>query len=174
MPGPVTTTHYDVAIEAHGLRRHGMLGRGVGMGNALYSIDFDSLPPEARSTIQLILSNGPFPYPGKDGSTFGNSFGDLPSGQYFEYTVPTPGASNRGARRIVARRTTAQLFFTACHYERVHVQGATKVEREQERLAATSSVDAEWRNGFYIITGMSLDMRNNINQAIKAKSIVPA
>lgn len=174
MPGPVTTTHYDMAIEAHGLRRHGMLGRGVGMGNALFSIDYDSLPPEARATIQLIVANGPFPYPVKDGSAFGNTFGDLPSGQYFEYTVPTPGVTNRGARRIVARRTTAQLFFTACHYERVQVQGgATKAERETERLAATGSVDTEWRNGFYIVTGMSLDLRNDINKAIKAKSIVP-
>jgi hypothetical protein len=35
-------------------------------------------------------------------------------------------------------------------------------------------VDAEWRNGFYIITGMSLDIRNDINHAIKAKSTEPA
>lgn len=170
MTGPVTTTHYDVAIEEHGMRRQGMLGRGGGMGNALFSIDYDRLPPEARTTITLIISDGPFPYPGKDGSYFGNSFGDLPSGRYLEYTVPTPGASNRGARRMVARCTTAQLFFTACHYERVHVQGGTKTERDQARIATTSTIDAEWKNGFYIITGMSLDLRNAVSNAIKAKS----
>jgi guanyl-specific ribonuclease Sa len=169
MSGPVTTTHYDAAIEEHGMRQHGMLGRGGGMGNSLFSIDYDRLPPEARTTITLIISDGPFPYPGKDGSYFGNSFGDLPSGRYLEYTVPTPGASNRGARRIVARCTTAQLFFTACHYERVHVQGGTKAERDQARIATTSTIDAEWKNGFYIITGMSLDLRNAISIAIKAK-----
>ena len=170
MSGPVTTTHLDQAIEEHGMRRHGMLGRGVGMGNALFSIDYDRLPPEARTTINLIISDGPFPYPGKDGSNFGNSFGDLPGGRYLEYTVPTPGASNRGARRIVARCTTAQLFFTACHYERVHVQGGTRLEKDQARAVATRNLDAEWRNGFYIITGMSLELRNAINKAIKVKS----
>ena len=170
MPGPVTTTHIDQALEEHGMRRHGMLGRGGGMGNSLFSIDYDSLPPEARTTIARIISDGPFPYPGKDGSAFGNSFGDLPSGRYLEYTVPTPGVTNRGARRIVARCTTAQLFFTACHYERVHVQGGTRDEKNAARVTATSAVDAEWRNGFYIVTGMTLDLRNNINAAIKAKS----
>lgn len=170
MPGPVTTTHLDKATEEYGMRRQGMLGRGAAMGNALYAIDYDRLPPEARTTIARIISDGPFPYPGKDGSLFGNGFGDLPSGRYREFTVPTPGISNRGARRIVARATTAQLFFTACHYERVHVQGGTKPEREQARVTATEAVDAEWRNGFYIITGMSLDLRNAISAAIKAKA----
>lgn len=170
MSGPITTTHMDQSIEEHGMRRQGMLGRGAGMGNALYAIDYDRLPPEARKTIELIITDGPFPHPGKDGSFFGNSFGDLPSGRYLEYTVPTPGLTNRGARRIVARCTTAQLFFTACHYERVHVQGGTHAERNQARVSATQSVDAEWRNGFYIITGMSSDLRHAVNAAIKAKS----
>ena len=169
MSGPVTTTHFEQAIEEHGMRRQGMLGRGSGMGNSLFSIDYDQLPPEAKTTIALILTDGPFPYPGKDGSNFGNSFGDLPSGRYLEYTVPTPGLTNRGARRIVARCSTAQLFFTACHYERVHVLGGTKSEREQARTQATNQVDPEWRNGFYVITGMSLELRNALNQAIKAK-----
>ena len=170
MPGPVTTTFIDQSLEEHGLRRHGMLGRGGGMGNSLFAIDCDSLPPEARTTIQRIISDGPFPYPGKDGSNFGNSFGDLPGGRYLEYTVPTPGVTNRGARRIVARCTTAQLFFTACHYERVHVQGGTQSEKSQARISATRAVDDEWKNGFYIVTGMSLDLRNAVNTAIKAKS----
>jgi ribonuclease T1 len=167
MPGPVTITYLDQSIEQHGMRRQGMLGRGTGMGNALYAIDYDRLPPEARRTIALIISDGPFPYPGKDGSYFGNNFGDLPSGRYREYTVPTPGVANRGARRIVARCTTGQLFFTACHYERVQLQGGTNTERRQARVDATHSIDAEWRNGFYIVTGMSPDLRDAISKAIK-------
>ena len=173
MANPVTTSEkYDMALEEHAMRRSGMLGRGGGMGNALYSIDYDKLPPEACHTISLIISNGPFPYPVKDGSAFGNNFRDLPAGRYLEYTVPTPGVTNRGARRIVARCVTAQLFFTACHYERVHVQGgASQAERNLARITRTSAVvDPEWRNGFYIITGMSLDLRNDISKAIKAAS----
>lgn len=110
MTAPVTTPLFDQAIEEQGMRKQGMLGRGTGMGNALFSIDYDRLPPEARTTIGLIVADGPFPYPGKDGSYFGNGFGDLPTGRYLEYTVPTPGVTNRGARRIVARCTTGQLF----------------------------------------------------------------
>jgi ribonuclease T1 len=68
-----------------------------------------SLPREARNTYSLILSGGPFPY-AKDGVTFGNREGALPRerrGYYHEYTVPTPGARNRGARRIVCGGTPA-------------------------------------------------------------------
>ncbi len=171
MPGPITTPYIDISLEQHAMRKQGLLGRGGGMGNALYAIDYDSLPPEARRTIALIISDGPFPYPGKDGSTFGNKFGDLPTGRYLEYTVPTPGITNRGARRIVARLVTAQLFFTACHYERVQVSGGGSPEqKKQARLTATTAVDDEWKNGFYIVTGMPLDLRNQVSQAIKSKS----
>lgn len=38
MSGPVTMTHMDQSIEEQGMRRQGMLGRGAGMGNALYAI----------------------------------------------------------------------------------------------------------------------------------------
>lgn len=140
------------------------------MGNALYAIDYDSLPREARTTIDLIVTDGPYPYPGKDGTTFGNRFGDLPNGRYLEYTVPTPGLTNRGARRIVARMSSGQLFFTACHYERVQVSGGgTAAQRQLARQAETAATDEEWRNGFYIITGMSSDLRSKVTQAIKAK-----
>lgn len=169
MPTPVTTTYIDQSLEQHAMRKHGLLGRGGGMGNALYAIDYDSLPPEARNTIKLIVSNGPFPHK-KDGTPYGNFFGDLPSGKYLEYTVPTPGAKDRGLRRIVARLKTAQLFFTACHYERVQAKGGTKSERNQAQQQATATVDEEWRNGFYIITGMLPELRDQVSRAIKAKS----
>jgi ribonuclease T1 len=75
------------------------------------------LPPEARETLALIKAGGPFPYP-RDGAVFGNREGLLPKrerGYYREYTVRTPGAKDRGARRIVAGRG-AQYYYTADHY----------------------------------------------------------
>lgn len=62
------------------------------------------LPREARETLQLIKQGGPFPY-ARDGTVFGNRERLLPArerGYYREYTVETPGARDRGARRIVA------------------------------------------------------------------------
>ncbi|MEU0314250.1 ribonuclease domain-containing protein [Nocardioides sp. NPDC006273] len=77
------------------------------------------LPPEGAETLELIDAGGPFPYPGKDGSTFGNREGILPeeaSGYYAEYTVPTPGSDDRGARRIVAGEG-GEFYYTEDHYE---------------------------------------------------------
>lgn len=81
-----------------------------------------ALPPQARQTHRLILSGGPFPYD-KDGTVFGNRERLLPRkarGFYREYTVKTPGARNRGARRIVCggeppTRPEA-CFYTDDHY----------------------------------------------------------
>jgi ribonuclease T1 len=60
------------------------------------------LPKEAQTTQRLIRAGGPFPYP-KDGIVFGNRERVLPAeprGFYREYTVKTPGARDRGARRM--------------------------------------------------------------------------
>ena len=68
--------------------------------------------------MSLIESGGPFPY-AKDGAVFGNREGILPrraAGFYREYTVPTPGESDRGARRIVSGDGSRQLFYTGDHY----------------------------------------------------------
>lgn len=83
------------------------------------------LPPEARDTLQRIRSGGPFAYE-RDGSVFGNREGLLPKrprGYYTEYTVRTPGARDRGARRIVAGQgatgnpaTGGEYWYTADHY----------------------------------------------------------
>jgi len=75
------------------------------------------LPREAHATLALIRSNGPFPHR-QDGSTFGNREKLLPQrarGYYREYTVPTPGARDRGARRIVAGQR-GELYYTEDHY----------------------------------------------------------
>jgi ribonuclease T1 len=75
------------------------------------------LPGEARETISLIRKGGPFPFP-RDGVVFGNFEEKLPlkaRGYYREYTVKTPGAKDRGARRIVAG-SGGELYYTDDHY----------------------------------------------------------
>lgn len=75
------------------------------------------LPAEARRTLALIQAGGPFPY-AQDGRTFGNRERLLPRrdrGYYREYTVRTPGARDRGARRIIAGRG-GEFYYTADHY----------------------------------------------------------
>jgi guanyl-specific ribonuclease Sa len=77
------------------------------------------LPPEAVDTLALIEAGGPFPYR-RDGVTFENRERLLPAkprGYYREYTVPTPGSRDRGARRIVAGGDPPEVFYyTADHY----------------------------------------------------------
>ena len=78
----------------------------------------EELPIEARHTLALIDQGGPFPFPGKDGSTFGNFEGllpDHPDGSYPEYTVVTPGSPDRGARRIVTGGA-GEFYWTEDHY----------------------------------------------------------
>jgi ribonuclease T1 len=75
------------------------------------------LPDEARHTLALIRAGGPFPH-AQDGRTFGNRESLLPRrerGYYREYTVRTPGARDRGARRIVAG-SGGEYYYTADHY----------------------------------------------------------
>lgn len=77
------------------------------------------LPPEALDTLALIRRGGPYPYR-KDGSAFHNRERLLPAaarGYYREYTVPTPGSPDRGARRIVTGGDPPVVFYyTADHY----------------------------------------------------------
>lgn len=80
-------------------------------------ITLEELPSEALDTLALIASGGPFPFR-QDGVTFQNRERILPrkpAGYYREYTVVTPGASTRGARRIVAG-AEGELYYTDDHY----------------------------------------------------------
>ncbi len=80
-------------------------------------IAVENLPDEARKTLALIKTNGPFSYP-QDGRAFGNREKRLPPrgrGYYREYTVKTPGARDRGARRIVAGEG-GEYYYTDDHY----------------------------------------------------------
>lgn len=84
---------------------------------AIPEIAVSELPAQARATIALIRKRGPFPFE-RDGAVFGNFEKRLPAkerGYYREYTVRTPGAKNRGARRIVAGRG-GELYYTDDHY----------------------------------------------------------
>ena len=77
-----------------------------------------ALPSQARETLRLIRAGGPYPYPRNDDKTFRNSEALLPrhpNGYYREYTVPTPGSADRGARRIIAGQDGA-LYWTSDHY----------------------------------------------------------
>ena len=81
------------------------------------SIGVAELPPEARATLRLIERGGPFPRK-RDGVVFGNRERLLPPrqrGYYREYTVPTPGRSDRGARRIVAGESR-EYYYSDDHY----------------------------------------------------------
>jgi len=77
-----------------------------------------SLPAEAQDTVALIDAGGPFPYD-RDGIVFENREHLLPSeptGYYHEYTVPTPGSSDRGARRIITG-SAREMYWTDDHYQ---------------------------------------------------------
>lgn len=81
------------------------------------TIPVAQVPQQARETLHLIRVGGPFPY-AKDGVMFGNYERRLPHkprGYYHEYTVPTPGAHDRGARRIISGRG-GELYYTDDHY----------------------------------------------------------
>ena len=86
--------------------------------SGLATIRESQLPAEGRRTLALIRRGGPYPYE-RDGVTFGNFERILPrksGGYYREYTVPTPGEADRGARRIVAGKA-GEKYYTADHYE---------------------------------------------------------
>ena len=88
----------------------------------LETVALSALPREAQNMHRLILAGGPFRH-SQDGIVFGNRermLPVMPRGYYHEYTVTTPGARNRGARRLVCggnppKRPDA-CFYTDDHY----------------------------------------------------------
>jgi len=85
------------------------------------SVALAELPREAQQIDRLIRAGGPFPH-SKDGIPFGNRERLLPRrdrGYYREYTVPTPGARSRGARRIVCGGVPARQP-EVCYYSDDH------------------------------------------------------
>lgn len=93
-------------------------GRSGTANDALGTVDLADLPPQARQTVELIDAGGPFPY-SRDGVVFANRERLLPrqaKGWYHEYTVKTPGSSDRGARRIITGKDGA-MYYTDDHYD---------------------------------------------------------
>jgi ribonuclease T1 len=89
---------------------------------AIAPVALADLPKQGRETHALILAGGPFPYE-KDGTVFGNRERILPAhkrGFYREYTVKTPYARTRGAKRIVCGGMQASkpevCYYTEDHY----------------------------------------------------------
>jgi len=82
------------------------------------TVALSSLPSQASDTVHLIEAGGPFAYP-QDGVVFNNAerrLPDEPRGYYHEYTVPTPGSADRGARRIITGKN-GEFYYTPDHYE---------------------------------------------------------
>lgn len=82
------------------------------------TITISQLPDEARNTLKLIETKGPFPFD-RDGIEFKNREGRLPyrpGGYYREYTVITPGERTRGARRIVTG-ANGERYYSDDHYQ---------------------------------------------------------
>jgi guanyl-specific ribonuclease Sa len=98
--------------------------RAIGHGHPgtaqLRTVPLSALPPEAAATVRRIEAGGPFPYPRNDGVVFHNFEHRLPAepdGYYHEYTVPTPGAPDRGARRLITG-SRGEFYYTGDHYEK--------------------------------------------------------
>jgi ribonuclease T1 len=95
--------------------------RQSGSSGNTSSLSVAELPRQGVETYEKIHQGGPFPYE-KDGVVFGNRERLLPAekrGYYREYTVKTPGSSNRGARRIVCGgqpKKPDACYYTADHY----------------------------------------------------------
>ena len=94
------------------------LAPGITVPKGMRSVRASALPPEARTTLALIASDGPFPYD-QDGVVFQNREKLLPAkanGYYHEYTVETPGSPDRGARRIITG-DAGERYYTDDHYD---------------------------------------------------------
>jgi ribonuclease T1 len=137
----------DVAGRAKGLLAAALLSAATASGAFTNSTLLDerpsaaatsgvvalsALPPQGQAVYQRILAGGPFRY-GKDGSVFGNRERKLPRqdrGYYREYTVPTPGSRDRGARRIVCGGEILKSPET-CFYTKDHYQSFQKIESQR-------------------------------------------
>lgn len=90
-----------------------------GAGSGLPVRQLSALPEEVAQTRRLIENGGPFRYPDKDGSVFGNREKRLPqqrSGYYHEYTVAGEGEPGRGPQRLVTG-SRDELYYTPDHYK---------------------------------------------------------
>ncbi len=107
-----------VAASAAPTLTHATVSTAITQITSVGDICYSSLPDQAYDTLDLIDEGGPFPYP-EDGEVFQNREGVLPqqsTGYYHEYTVETPGSSDRGARRVVTGQDSDEDYYTSDHY----------------------------------------------------------
>lgn len=96
----------------------------VDPASGLRWVSLRDLPAEASGTMDVIRAGPPFSGR-RDGVVFRNAERLLPSrasGYYHEFTVPTPGSSDRGARRIVTGGprfgvANGEFYYTGDHYD---------------------------------------------------------
>ena len=103
--------HYEGPASSQGPER-------IDPDSGLPWVNEAGLPSDAKNTLELIKTGGPFPYP-PDDQVFGNFEGILPKeakGYYREYTVETPGSDDRGPRRIVVG-SGGEYYWTTDHYQ---------------------------------------------------------
>lgn len=88
---------------------------------AAQTLELSQVPETERSAVIEVVATidagGPFVYR-QDGTIFQNRERRLPLhpvGFWHEYTVPTPGSSDRGARRVIGGDDDS-LFYTRDHY----------------------------------------------------------
>ena len=125
-PGKFAASLLAVVLSAVALSAAPSLAQARNASGLGAPVAWASLPGEAQQTEKLIHAGGPFPYL-QDGVVFSNREQRLerrPRGYYREYTVPTPGARDRGARRIVCGGLKATepdaCFYTQDHYNSFH------------------------------------------------------
>lgn len=109
---PSTPTSTKIAIPTQ------VIGHGKQLNKPPSAKKASGIPQEAYDVLRLIERGGPFQYQ-KDGTIFQNREHRLPKkprSYYREYTVKTPGSSDRGARRIV-RGDGGEVYYTSDHYQ---------------------------------------------------------
>ncbi|HEY2207089.1 MAG TPA: ribonuclease domain-containing protein [Pseudonocardia sp.] len=87
-----------------------------------------ALPPQAGQVWHTIDTGGKPAY-SRDGIVFNNAERLLPRhdrGYYHEYTVPTPGSKDRGARRLITGQSR-EVYYSGDHYRSFVVVDATAV-----------------------------------------------
>ncbi len=107
------------ALHRHDTKPHAVVSAQL--------VALSALPVQAGQTVRLIQHGGPFPYP-QDGVVFDNNEHRLPAhqrGYYHEYTVPTPGATDRATRRMITG-AAGQYYYTDDHYESFEQVDVTK------------------------------------------------
>jgi guanyl-specific ribonuclease Sa len=72
---------------------------------------------EINKTLDRIRDGGAFPIQKGRDRIQKQGRPALPSGSYREYTVKTPGSTDRGSRRVVFDEDSVRAFYTDDHYE---------------------------------------------------------